>query len=30
MVLDGGCSVVNLTYDPAHGKVISLFRNGSG
>lgn len=29
-VLDGGCSVVNLTYNPAHNKVISLFCNGSG
>ena len=30
MVLDGGCSVVNLTYDPARKKVTSLFCNGSG
>lgn len=29
-VLDGGCSVVNLTYDPAQKKVTSLFCNGSG
>lgn len=28
-VLDGGCSVVNLVYDPAHKKVTSLFCNGS-
>lgn len=27
-VLDGGCSVVNLTYDPARKKVTSLFCNG--
>ncbi|MEW9623028.1 hypothetical protein [Rhodanobacter geophilus] len=29
-VLDNGCSVVNLTYDPARKKVTSLFCNGSG
>lgn len=29
-VLDGGCSVVNLTYDTAHKKVTSLFCNGLG
>lgn len=29
-ILDGGCSVVNLVYDPAHKKVMALFCNGSG
>lgn len=27
-VLDGGCSVINLTYDPTQKKVTSLFCNG--
>lgn len=29
-VLDGGCSVVNLVYDPTHEKIVSFFCNGSG